>query len=270
MPSSSKGSFRRHSPPCGRRSATTPRSRPTSSPCRGAAIVWSLRCAGSTSRRAGIRGRPALRWLPAGGTAESAERPAQAPVAAAPPVTGDRPARAAAEGIPADRRRRLISMTLGLAAAGSLGWLFLASGENPLFAPSRPARRSPTRSSAWCSRRGNLWAQRGVESVRRATELMQQAVKEAPESAEAHAWLALSMMTRASYLGGGEAACERAAEQARRAIELDPDDPIALCAAGVLALQVDFDARSGDRAIWNGRSRSIRRSCRRASSSPRR
>jgi len=186
---------------------------------------------------------------PAGGTAEGTERPAQALVAPAPPVTGDPPAWAAGpKGIPADRRRRLIWMTLGLVVAGTLGWLFLASGENPLFAPSRSAPPVPDSVERLVLEARNLWAQRGVESVRRATELMQEAVKEAPESSEAHAWLALSLMTRASYLGGGEAACAQAAEQARRAIELDPDDPIALCAAGFLALQVDFDAR---RAIAN-------------------
>ena len=188
----------------------------------------------------GDSGPSARAPLPAGGAAD--RRAASGSSGGA--LDRDRPAReAGAAKLPADRRRRLISLTLGLAAAGALGWLFLASGENPLLAPSRSGPGSPTRSDVCCSKRGNLWAQRGVESVRRATELMEQVVKEVPESAEAHAWLALSLMTRASYLGGGEAACERAAEQARRAIELDPDDPIALCAAGVLALQVDFDAR---------------------------
>ncbi|MBP9146457.1 MAG: winged helix-turn-helix domain-containing protein [Thermoanaerobaculia bacterium] len=181
--------------------------------------------------------------LAAGGAAEISER------RAVPPVEGDKPALAGSpRWLPADRRRRLISMTLGLAVAGTLGWLVLASGEHPLFAPSRSAPPVPDAVERLVLEARNLWAQRGVESVRRATELMQEAVKEAPASAEAHAWLALSLMTRASYLGGGEAACAQAAEQARLAIGLDPDDPIALCAAGFLALQVDFDAR---RAIAN-------------------
>ncbi len=142
------------------------------------------------------------------------------------------------------RRRGIFLSALGLAAAGALGWLFLASGED---STPEPSSRSPAVSESvdrLLLEARHLWAQRGIDSVRRATELMEQAVKEAPESAEAHGWLALSLMTRASYLGGGEAACERAADQARRAIELDPEDPIARCAQGVLALQRDFDARA--------------------------
>ncbi|MEO7794415.1 MAG: tetratricopeptide repeat protein, partial [Thermoanaerobaculia bacterium] len=81
-----------------------------------------------------------------------------------------------------------------------------------------------------------------LDSVGRAAELMEQAVKEAPDSAEAHAWLALSIITRGSYLGGRSDACDRAAEEARLAVALDPEDPIALCARGVMAIQKDFDA----------------------------
>lgn len=87
----------------------------------------------------------------------------------------------------------------------------------------------------------HLWGQRGFDSVRRAAELTERAVQEAPDSAEAHAWLALSKMTRASYLGGRPSACDEAAAEAARAIALAPDDPIALCAVGVMAIQKEFD-----------------------------
>lgn len=208
-----------------------------------------------TVPRRGYRLVAPVRWLDETAVADSGAAgavpapPASAtPVASGPPAdptAGGPAARLAdARGLPPDQRRRRISLALGLAVAGTLVGLFLASGEKVRVPPSRSGPVVSDSVDRLLLEARNLWAQRGLESVRRATELMEQAVKEAPDSAEAHAWLALSLMTRASYLGGGEDACARAAEQARRAIELDPQDPVALCAAGVLALQADFDARS--------------------------
>ncbi len=133
--------------------------------------------------------------------------------------------------------------------AGALGWLFLATGEKRLSETSPATAPVSDSVDRLVLEARNLWGQRGIDSVRRATDLMEQAVKEAPESAEARGWLALSLLTRGSYLGGGPEACTRAAEQARRALALDSEDPIALCAAGVVALQVEFDARKAIAAL---------------------
>lgn len=142
------------------------------------------------------------------------------------------------------RRRRLRWAVLALAGAAALGWYLLAAGEPPR---RELARADPAVSESVARlllEARHLWAQRGVDSVRRATELMQQAVREAPESAEAHAWLALSTITRASYLGGEPAACGQAAEEALRAIALDSANPIALCAQGVMAIQKELEPRA--------------------------
>jgi tetratricopeptide (TPR) repeat protein len=190
-----------------------------------------------TVPRRGYRLVAPVRWLEdrAGGEPSALDDAPLAPVTPAAGAPGGSAAPA--------RRRGLLLTAFGLVVAGALGWHFLASGEASSPEPTRSGPAVSESVDRLVLEARHLWAQRGIDSVRRATELLEQAVKEAPASAEAHAWLALSLMTRASYLGGGEAACERAAEQARRAIALDPDDSIALCAAGVLALQVDFDAR---------------------------
>lgn len=201
-----------------------------------------------TVPRRGYRLVAPVRWLEeATRDRPAADRPAPTPVPAmdvepAPGEPGARPPRVR-------RRRGLVRTAIVLAVAGALGWLFLASGERRLTETSTAIPPVSDSVERLVLEARNLWGQRGIDSVRRATELMEQAVKEAPESAEARAWLALSLITRASYLGGGEAACARAAEQARRALALDPDDPIALCAAGVVAIQVDFDARKAIAAL---------------------
>ena len=166
--------------------------------------------------------------------------PATALAAAAPPAANG-------ESMSAGRtagRRRLQWTVVGLAGLGALGWFLLAAGERTGTEPTRADPAVSESVARLLLEARHLWAQRGFDSVRRASELMQQAVKEAPESAEAHAWLALSTITRASYLGGRAAACEQAAEEARRAIALAPEDPIALCALGVMAIQKDFDPRA--------------------------
>lgn len=148
---------------------------------------------------------------------------------------------------PAEKRRRsaILAAGMGVAVAAALAWLLLATGEGTEHAltPRNPEVSESV--SRLLLEARHLWGQRGLGSVERAAQLMEQAVKEAPDSAEAHAWLALSIITRASYLGGRSAACDRAAEEARLAFALDSEDPIALCARGVMAIQKDFDARAG-------------------------
>ncbi len=197
-----------------------------------------------TVPRRGYRLIAPVRWL------EEAPRERPAADRPAPAMDAEPAAEKPRAGQPRlERHRGLLRTAIGLAVASALGWLFLAAGEKRLTetSPATPPVSDSVERLVLEAR--NLWGQRGVDSVRRATDLMQQAVKEAPESAEARAWLALSLMTRANYLGGGEEACARAAEQARLALALDSEDPIALCAAGVVALQVEFDARKAIAAL---------------------
>jgi len=190
-----------------------------------------------TVPRRGYRLVAAVRWLPQAAPLEaSAAPPVLEPAAPGGP--------SAAPAMGARRRRGLVLAGAGAIAAGALAWLLLPSFERP----GAGARRSEPVVSESVARllleARHLWAQRGLESVRRATALMQQAVKEAPESAEAHAWLALSTITEASYLGGRAAACEQAAREAAQAVAVDPENPIALCAQGVMAIQKDFEPRA--------------------------
>lgn len=189
-----------------------------------------------TVPRRGYRLVAPVRWL----AQVSAEEPltASVPLVREPPAPGGTNA---AREIGARRRRERLLAGAGVVIAGALAWLVLHSIE-PSGGGSRRSAPAVSESVARLLLEArHLWAQRGLDSVRRATELMQQAVKEAPESAEAHAWLALSTITEASYLGGGKASCEKAESEARRAVALDSGDPIALCAQGVMAIQKDFD-----------------------------
>lgn len=185
-----------------------------------------------TVPRRGYRLVAPVRWL---------EEAPPEPVAAAEP-----PASPGERALSANVSGRTGRPLLGLALAGALAlaWLLYAGGAKPRVEPAPAGAAVPESVARLLLEARHLWAQRGLESVRRAAELMQRAVQEAPESAEAHAWLALSTITRASYLGGRAAACDEAAAAARRAIALAPEDPIALCAQGVMALQKDFDAGS--------------------------
>lgn len=182
-----------------------------------------------TVPRRGYRLVAPVRWLD-----EAPREIEPAPAAEAPPVV------AAARRSAAPRRRR-VGVLLAILGAGALGWLLYAAGGSPPIAPMPADPAVPESVARLLLEARHLWAQRGFDSVRRAAELMQRAVQEAPDSAEAHAWLALSSITRASYLGGRSSACEEAAAAARQAIALAPEDPIALCAQGVMAIQKDFD-----------------------------
>jgi DNA-binding winged helix-turn-helix (wHTH) protein/tetratricopeptide (TPR) repeat protein len=188
-----------------------------------------------TVPRRGYRLVAPVRWIEAG---EAAVGPSPESAAPARPAAVEEPPRRAWL-----ERRRTVGWTLaGLVAAALCGWLVARGGlaRPPRAVPPPPV---PDSLSRLLLEARHLWGQRGLESVRRSAELMEQAVKEAPDSAEAHAWLALSTITRASYLGGTEKSCQKAAHEASVAIALAPDDPIALCAQGVLAIQRDFAPR---------------------------
>ncbi len=182
-----------------------------------------------TVPRRGYRLVAPVRWLDAS--------PPEAPAASVLPPPGA----AGGSRLPAGSSRRLPRALLGILAAGALAWWLFAAWGRPGPQPAATAPAVPEAVARLLLEARHLWAQRGLDSVRRAAELMRRAVQEAPDSAEAHAWLALSEITRASYLGGRPAACEMAAAEARRAVELAPEDPIALCAQGVMAIQKDFD-----------------------------
>lgn len=189
-----------------------------------------------TVPRRGYRLVAPVRWIAAG---EAASAPPAAGFVLPAPASAPDPPRDAR---PESRRRIVGGALAALFVAALLVWLAARGGlARPPRSEAPPA--VPDSVSRLLLEARHLWGQRGMESVRRAAELMEQAVKEAPESAEAHAWLALSTIIRASYLGGTEKSCEKAAHEASVAIALAPDDPIALCAQGVLAIQRDFAPR---------------------------
>jgi DNA-binding winged helix-turn-helix (wHTH) protein/tetratricopeptide (TPR) repeat protein len=146
---------------------------------------------------------------------------------------------------PSGRRRpavrRYVTVIAAIFAAGALGWLVRASGKRLATGPVPTGTPLVESVDRMLLEGRHLWAQRGFDSVRRANELFLHAAKEAPESAEARGWLALSMLTRASYLGEGASACEKAAEQAEKALALDPQSAVAHSAIGAIAIHRDFD-----------------------------
>lgn len=83
----------------------------------------------------------------------------------------------------------------------------------------------------------HLWARRGQGDLLRALRLFEKVARDAPDSGEAQAWMALALVTGANYLGLEPIGALGAAEQAaRRAVELAPDDPVAHTAAGLVAI----------------------------------
>lgn len=138
-------------------------------------------------------------------------------------------------------RRNLLVAALGVLLVGFLAWLVQASGKRSAAVPDRSRHLASESVERLLLEARHLWSQRGVDSIQRAHRLLLQAAREAPESAEARAWLALSLVTRANYLGGEASACDAAAEQVAAALALDPDNPVAHCARGVVALHRDFD-----------------------------
>lgn len=147
--------------------------------------------------------------------------------------------------VPRARRRPTTRTAVAVGAvllvSGALGWLLQAS--HRWLDPERAQEPSPLVESVdrILLEGRHLWAQRGFESVRRANELFVLAAKEAPDSADVRGWLALSILTRASYLGEGASACAEAAAEAERALALDPRSAVARCAEGAIALHRDFD-----------------------------
>ncbi len=83
----------------------------------------------------------------------------------------------------------------------------------------------------------HLWERRDAGDLARAHALFEEVVGAAPDFGEGHAWLALSHVVAANYLGEEPLAALAAAESAaRRAVELAPDDPVAHTALGLVAL----------------------------------
>lgn len=106
---------------------------------------------------------------------------------------------------------------------------------------SSPASTLPASLQTLLLEARHLWSQREADSVRRANELLLEAVREAPESAEVQGWLALSFVTRGNYLGSLEQSLESARTHAELALALDPESAIAHCARGALAITGDRD-----------------------------
>ena len=93
-----------------------------------------------------------------------------------------------------------------------------------------------------------LWSRRGLGDLDRAHDLFLGIARDAPGFAAGHAWLALSEVTRVNYLGKRDpvAILEQGERSASRALELDPSDPVAQVAAGLVELNLHCRA---DRAI---------------------
>jgi len=82
-----------------------------------------------------------------------------------------------------------------------------------------------------------LFSRRGIGDLPRALELFREIAAESPEFAEGHAWLALGEVVGSNYFGGDSAARLAAAEtEARRAVTLDPANPVGQIALGQVAL----------------------------------
>ncbi|MEO8276428.1 MAG: winged helix-turn-helix domain-containing protein [Thermoanaerobaculia bacterium] len=81
-----------------------------------------------------------------------------------------------------------------------------------------------------------LWSRRDPADVTRAYDLLRQAAREAPESAEVRGWLALALVIRANYVGSTLESFEQAENEADRALKLDPRSAVAHCAKGLVAL----------------------------------
>jgi DNA-binding winged helix-turn-helix (wHTH) protein/tetratricopeptide (TPR) repeat protein len=85
-----------------------------------------------------------------------------------------------------------------------------------------------------------LWSRRGRGDLEKAHDLFAEITREAPGFAEGFAWLALSEVTRANYLSDQPPAriLERGEAAARRALALDPGDPVAQVASGLVELNL--------------------------------
>lgn len=177
---------------------------------------------------------------PSGDERASASELASPAVHSSPPVEE-------AESRPSARSpkaRTAITVVVVLAVTGAVGWLVRAAGrgsDSRVAPKSAPLVESVDR---MLLEGRHLWSQRGFDSVRRANELFALAVREAPDAAEARGWLALSILTRASYLGEGAAVCDAAAVEAERALALDSGSAVAHCAVGAIALHRDFDPQA--------------------------
>jgi DNA-binding winged helix-turn-helix (wHTH) protein/tetratricopeptide (TPR) repeat protein len=193
-----------------------------------------------TVPRRGYRLVARVEVSPGNGMPTAPDFPVEGTVAAAP-REGASATEAAKTGKSAPGLRGYGTAIVGLFVVGALGWLVHASGKR--LAPGTAPQSAPLVESVdrLLLEGRHLWAQRGFESVRRANDLFVLAAREAPESAEARGWLALSMLTRASYLGEGASACDAAAEEAAKALAIDPDSAVAHCARGAIALHRDFD-----------------------------
>jgi DNA-binding winged helix-turn-helix (wHTH) protein/tetratricopeptide (TPR) repeat protein len=173
---------------------------------------------------------------------------APAPVASAmtreaPPSPAPRPGRSRAPALVT------VSIVALIGAVAASAWLALRPPQPTATPPPRGPETLPAPVAKLLLEARHLWALRGADAVRRANELLVEAVKEAPRSAELRGWLALSYVTRGNYLGENATTIPRAAEEVARAFALNPDSAIAHCAAGALAINRDLDPATAERHL---------------------
>lgn len=83
-----------------------------------------------------------------------------------------------------------------------------------------------------------LWRQRSYADLTRGHALFTQIVEQAPDHADAHAWWAMSQLLQVNYLlEAPSVGYPRAAQAARRALSLEPDNAYALLAMAQVHLQ---------------------------------
>lgn len=155
---------------------------------------------------------------------------------------------------PAARRGWVaVALVIAVFLAVTAGWTFFREAARPGTARSAQADSSslPIAQERLLLRARMLWSRRGGEELRQAHQLFQDVVVAAPESGEAHAWLALSLVTYSTYWQtAGRNTLLDAEVEVGRALALAPDHAVTQTALGVVAFNRHFDL---DRSITSYR-----------------